>query len=524
MLKLIKYIIIIFILVFSQLHSKLNWEHEFEYKNFIKVDFLPKIIECNSQYYQFYYGTYPDKIDTVNGIALGRYPALLSLDINGNLLFQKEDAIPLFDSLKINGYQTSLGVTEYYCTDKGPVLIIPEGSSLYMNPNYFKFSSSNGELLAIDGVLNIYQSATYNSIINKEELFVLSNYFSVNNCCINVHSLEVGENNNTLKYRIALNYEPFANLLKTNSRTSNFIFINDSTFFVIYKGEDLKTNILAKYSYNRDSANTLPTNSNINSNLINYITFTSKSNQLLNKLYKLDNGNYLATNTGSGFVMFNENSEIIYNDLPFANSSYDNFNLSYILPLKKKSGYFALYGWYNDNDNRNFAIVIVDSLWNKVDEFVWDYGETMNYLDDIVESDDGNLIVYGRTTYIINSVASVKPYYASVHFDFLTGVEDKNNVNNEIIVQPNPATEYIIINLSSINPTLKRGVEGEVVVEIYDVMGVLVAQTSSSVFNGQTGTSDPPRIDISHLSPGVYFVKIHGSNGASSVVEKFVKM
>ena len=102
--------------------------------------------------------------------------------------------------------------------------------------------------------------------------------------------------------------------------------------------------------------------------------------------------------------------------------------------------------------------------------------------------------------------------------------------HNELLIFPNPATDFITINLSSINPTLKRGVEGEAIwiegevkVEIYDVMGVLVAQTSSSVFNGQTGTSDPPRIDISHLSPGVYFVKIHGSNGACSIVEKFVK-
>ena len=86
------------------------------------------------------------------------------------------------------------------------------------------------------------------------------------------------------------------------------------------------------------------------------------------------------------------------------------------------------------------------------------------------------------------------------------------------LIYPNPATEYITINLSSTNPTLKRGVEGEIVVEIYDVMGIMVAQTFPSVFNGQTGTSDPPRIDVSYLSPGVYFVKI------GDRVEKFIKM
>ena len=105
----------------------------------------------------------------------------------------------------------------------------------------------------------------------------------------------------------------------------------------------------------------------------------------------------------------------------------------------------------------------------------------------------------------------------------LSSIED-NGYSDKIIISPNPATDYITINLSSINPTLKRGVEGEVAVEIYDVMGMLVAQTPSSVINGQTGASDPPRIDVSNLSPGVYFVKIVGSNGACSIVEKFVKM
>ena len=95
-------------------------------------------------------------------------------------------------------------------------------------------------------------------------------------------------------------------------------------------------------------------------------------------------------------------------------------------------------------------------------------------------------------------------------------------ISDQVIkIYPSPATDYITINFS--NKGLKPFASNEVKVEIYDVMGVLVAQTSSSVFNGQTGTSDPPRIDISNLSPGVYFVKIVGSNGACSIVEKFVK-
>jgi len=60
-----------------------------------------------------------------------------------------------------------------------------------------------------------------------------------------------------------------------------------------------------------------------------------------------------------------------------------------------------------------------------------------------------------------------------------------------------------------------------VIVEIYDLMGILIHSTPSA--------SQPPlnegnfKIDVSKLSPGVYFVKIVVSNGACSIVEKFVK-
>ena len=87
---------------------------------------------------------------------------------------------------------------------------------------------------------------------------------------------------------------------------------------------------------------------------------------------------------------------------------------------------------------------------------------------------------------------------------------------SEIIVQPNPATEYININLSSINPTLKRGVEGEVFIEIYDVMGMKIQSTPFNL-TPTLSEGEGARIDISNLTPGVYFVKI------GDRVEKFVK-
>jgi len=56
-------------------------------------------------------------------------------------------------------------------------------------------------------------------------------------------------------------------------------------------------------------------------------------------------------------------------------------------------------------------------------------------------------------------------------------------------------------------------------IEIYDVMGVLIQYTSVETIHELS----LQKIDVSNLSPGVYFVKINGSNGACSIVEKFVK-
>ena len=96
---------------------------------------------------------------------------------------------------------------------------------------------------------------------------------------------------------------------------------------------------------------------------------------------------------------------------------------------------------------------------------------------------------------------------------------DENILNiakDKFLILPNPASDFITINLPSIIPTLKRGVEGKALIEIYDVMGMKIQSTP---FNLTPALSEEERarIDISNLTPGVYFVKI------GDRVEKFVK-
>ncbi len=84
--------------------------------------------------------------------------------------------------------------------------------------------------------------------------------------------------------------------------------------------------------------------------------------------------------------------------------------------------------------------------------------------------------------------------------------------NNELIIHPNPASDYIEINSLSI----KKGLEGVLKeFKIYNTLGIEVGQSSlidiqnSNIDNGsQAGMPNLLRVDISHLPVGMYFVKI----------------
>jgi PKD repeat protein len=143
------------------------------------------------------------------------------------------------------------------------------------------------------------------------------------------------------------------------------------------------------------------------------------------------------------------------------------------------------------------------------------YGPHKPYIIGTINS-KGNLIAA--------SCSNVSSSYDKIDYNLLTleeiilpkinSVEETENVNNnnhEFLIFPNPATEYIEINFDAINPMLKQGVEDVADIKIFDMLGINVSPAGGRIKEGG-------RIDISNLSPGIYFIKI------GNRVEKFVKM
>lgn len=89
--------------------------------------------------------------------------------------------------------------------------------------------------------------------------------------------------------------------------------------------------------------------------------------------------------------------------------------------------------------------------------------------------------------------------------DFETIDISENQSENEISIYPNPATDYIILNLKGIKANR---------VEIYNCIGEKKLNTNFSVEN--------PKVFINSLSSGVYFLKVYNANGIVAY-KKFVK-
>ncbi|HRP03243.1 MAG TPA: T9SS type A sorting domain-containing protein [Candidatus Kapabacteria bacterium] len=97
--------------------------------------------------------------------------------------------------------------------------------------------------------------------------------------------------------------------------------------------------------------------------------------------------------------------------------------------------------------------------------------------------------------------------------DPTSDIKDLDSSHN-FNTKPNPATDYITINLGSNNRRVDPTVEGAMSIEIYDVMGMKIQSTKVEAIHELSFQ----KVDVSNLTPGVYFIKI------GDRVEKFIKI
>jgi PKD repeat protein len=265
-------------------------------------------------------------------------------------------------------------------------------------------------------------------------------------------------------------------------------------------------------------------------NSIDYEMFSvsNDGNILYNKSFKLD------TNiTISNIKSVNENLILIYGDYkditnkttygylakfnPIDNTIIDTilYSRQNIRKIEKiNNQYFAAIG---QNRCRQGYLILDTNLHQIKDIRVVDLTGTMQ-----------ECIVYNSKVYLftekIVSIPTPSLTYKNSYQttssvlelpqDILADVVDKPDIVNSnfnFSIYPNPATDYLEIHNDAINPTLKHGVDNGSDIQIFDMLGIDVSPAGGRIKEGGM-------IDISNLSPGMYFIKI------GNRVEKFVKI
>ena len=138
-----------------------------------------------------------------------------------------------------------------------------------------------------------------------------------------------------------------------------------------------------------------------------------------------------------------------------------------------------------------------------------DFGNNDYVNEDYDIRGEGYLRKLNKKDGTVNGVVDIGAYEFNFMVDDIFAKEQDSQ--NNITVFPNPANDYIEINPDAINPMLKSGVDEGSNILIFNALGEIVLsveQTPPSVH----------RIEISNLSPGMYFIKV------GNRVEKFIKM
>ncbi len=203
-----------------------------------------------------------------------------------------------------------------------------------------------------------------------------------------------------------------------------------------------------------------------------------------------------------------------------------NDYLNGLLIDKNDDIYF--YGYTTINDVRFFKLIKISKYFEIIWEKTWGKDEKSNRNISDLKIDHNNDIFiigrYGDSIYLAKiKDLTVDVPYASIVCD--------------IQISPNPATDYIEINLAQWTPLSKWSTSVSEI-KIYDVLGNVVLSTgtlflrkqvSSEQRSSSTGSfneipvqvgndSQDIRLDVSSLAAGVYFVRVGGQ------VLKFVKM
>ncbi len=351
---------------------------------------------------------------------------------------------------------------------------------------------------------------------------------------------------------------------KPNSRMC-YIKLYDYKPYMHYDGRDLIIPMLQtinqrEFQYVKNISRT---------GVINKIVMTRDTLEPDNKIYIIDSNNYFEyVDRGIYYtVELHSNYKLIWKDtLAITHKNYDMFNLDkYLLgsdfsgnnyrvfiqysdkALTTKRVYTGVYNEFGkiksdtinlDDDvyfGPEFATIDENGIYylsgmNLTDtvlssfqvvqyknqqkkSLIWKKNSDLKYIFEVNPSKNDKAIALGVTLEINkNGSESTGSFYiAEIDFSLPNNIiEEKENL--EIDISPNPAGDFITINISGINPTLKRGVDGTTDIFIYNTLGEKVITES---IHPMTSSH---RMNIESLPKGMYFVKVGGETA------KFVKL
>ncbi|MBK7030555.1 MAG: T9SS type A sorting domain-containing protein [Bacteroidales bacterium] len=252
------------------------------------------------------------------------------------------------------------------------------------------------------------------------------------------------------------------------------------------KGYLIKTDSLGIEQWNK----TIDSSSENYSELVNVYSYNGNIT-VIAKVYGVSLENTIISNFNNSGSL-NWTNTLVENDVQVFTStrSYD--------------GGYALIGESIDALNPHPVLIKLDSTGNKV----WrrDLDQLLQqYPTAIIQAVDNDFIVTGNSvSYDPYSVFLAKTADSTVMLNSI-----KAFVSNTYSVYPNPATQFLRIDRS------KNEISNITAVKIINLHGQIVKSVSPPEI--QSG-----RIDISDLSPGVYFIDFYTADGSNSI-SKIIK-